>query len=109
MTTETKARVFPVLWQGDRNRQRELEAAGCPRSVPWAFIDEHGAECLRWHDQTPQRLAERGGLAPEEMLVVLGGPKVTYDEANVLWHMHAPESVPKLLAALDKWKRERLG
>lgn len=107
--TETRERVFPVLWQGDRARQRDLDNNDCPRSVPWAFIADHAAECHRWHDQTPERLAERGGLAPEEMLVVIAGPGITFDEARSTWHMHADESVPKLIAALDTWKRGRQG
>lgn len=43
---------------------RRLTELGCPRVVPWEFIAERDSECRRYHNQTPERLAERGGLAP---------------------------------------------
>ena len=106
MTTE---RTFPVLWQGSRDLMRRLDALGCPRAVPWEFIAQHSAECLRYHDQTPERLAERGGLAPEEMMVVLAGNPLTTQERLRMWHMPPEESVPWLNAAVTAWKRGRAG
>lgn len=38
-----------------------------PRSVPWSFVERFRARAERNHSQTLERLAERGGLAPEEM------------------------------------------
>lgn len=60
--------TFPILrdWQ-DRKRP------GGPRrrSVPWALVAPHSAQAWRNHDQTLERLAERGGLDPAELVAVL--------------------------------------
>jgi len=68
MTTE---RQFPVLWQGDQKYIAELKRLECPRSVPWDFIADHADWCDNNHGQTPERLAQRGGLAPAEMVAVV--------------------------------------
>ena len=69
----SKSRAFPVLWQGDRKYLARLHELNCPRSVPWQFIARHAEACQHNHDQTPERLAERGGLAPSEMVAVVLG------------------------------------
>lgn len=51
--------------------RRELERLGCPRSVPWRLLAPHEKQALRNHGQTMQRLAERGGLSPAELMCVL--------------------------------------
>lgn len=59
-------RRFPLLLgQGHR---AELLAAGCPRDVSWSMLAPCEADCLRNHDQTVERLAERGGLDPWELM-----------------------------------------
>ena len=40
-------------------------------SIPWWFIASHEAQAKLNHDQTLERLAERGGLSPTEALAVL--------------------------------------
>lgn len=64
---------FPVLWQVSRERQRAWEALGCPRTVPWSILEPHEAQARSNHDQTLQRLAERGGLSPAEIVAVIEG------------------------------------
>jgi hypothetical protein len=78
--------------------------------VPWAFIGECAAECERNHSQTPERLAERGGLGPEEMLAVRAlfdaakeGRILTRDDRHRYWYMKPDESVPLLAVALERW------
>ena len=39
--------------------------------IPWALIEPHKRQARLNHDQTLERLAERGGLAPCEALAVL--------------------------------------
>ena len=64
--------TFPVLWQGSRHCLAELERLGCPRTVPLALVAPHEAQAMRNHGgQTLARLAERGGLAPEELVCTL--------------------------------------
>lgn len=82
-------REFPVLinWQ-ERHR-----LVSCPRSVPWAMLAPHEEQAHLNHDQTLERLAQRGGLGPEEMVAVLEDRRFTWrslgsskeaDEANEL-------------------------
>ena len=68
----TSERRFPVLLsQHTREETDLLKRLGCPRSVPWSLLAPHEEQALRNHDQTLQRLAERGGLCPKEMVAVL--------------------------------------
>ena len=41
------------------------------RSVPWALVEPHEKQAWKNHGQTLERLAERGGLDPTELLAVL--------------------------------------
>jgi len=59
---------FPVLKQGTR--------AEMPRSVPWAFAERFRAQAEDNHGQTLERLAERGGLCPQEMWVAAHGKRL---------------------------------
>lgn len=72
------AMKFPVLWQGDREYLAKLKALKCPRSVPWEMVAPHEVQAKRNHDQTLKRLAQRGGLAPEELVAVLDGRGLSY-------------------------------
>lgn len=63
-------KMFPVLF-GHGDHRRELESLGCPREVPWSLLEAHEKQALRNHDQSLQRLAERGGLSPCEMVAVI--------------------------------------
>lgn len=51
-------------------------------SIPWRIIAPHEPQALRNHDQTLQRLAERGGLDPSEAIAVLRGRK--WSEADMV-------------------------
>lgn len=54
------ARTFPILgpmW--------------APREVPWALVEPHRRQALANHHQSLERLAERGGLDPAELIAVL--------------------------------------
>lgn len=58
---------FPVLRSG---LPRGLT---CPRSVPWKLVEPHAAQAWDNHEQTLERLAERGGLDPCELWCVVHG------------------------------------
>ena len=64
---------FPILWPAARAARQELEALGCPRSVLWPAVAPHEKQALENHGQTLERLAQRGGLSPRELLAVLRG------------------------------------
>jgi len=40
-------------------------------AIPWSVIAPHEAQALKNHDQSPERLAERGGLSVCEAVAVL--------------------------------------
>lgn len=46
---------------------------GCPQFVPWWLLAPFEPQAKKNHDQTLERLNERGGLAPCEMLAVIEG------------------------------------
>lgn len=56
-------KMFPV--------QRHGRHDDCPLEVPWNFISPHAAQAHNNHDQTLERLAERGGLDASEMVAII--------------------------------------
>ena len=96
------SRTFPVLWPGSRDYVAKLRALECPSDVPWEFIAEHEAECLNNHGQTPQRLAERGGLAPGEMVAVIEASG-KWAERSRAWMAPPEVSVARLKELLAAW------
>lgn len=64
-----------------------------PRSVPWAFAETFRVQAFENHEQTLERLAERGGLAPEEMYLAAHGLKLfhhgldekTLEDTAIAW------------------------
>lgn len=70
--------VFPILWQHPLDETREFKAMGLPREVPWAFIEPARKQAEMNHGQTLERLAQRGGLSPSEMLAALEGRNLAF-------------------------------
>lgn len=84
-----RRRMFPVL----------DACGGCPTRVPWAFVAPHEGWALKNHDQTLQRLAERGGLSPCEIVAILEGRK---------WRqMPEAEATARLRELLLAWECEQ--
>ena len=89
-------KVFPVL---EHDRPRGEPKYTGPRSVPWDFIAEHEAQCKVNHDQTVQRLAERGGLGADEMCAVVEDRR---------WHrMSLEDATERLVELLEAWLSKR--
>lgn len=44
---------------------------GCPREVPFAFVEPHDAQAKLNHGAELNQLARRGGLLPVELVAVL--------------------------------------
>jgi hypothetical protein len=95
--------TFPVLLQENRTLEREIYAMGCPKSVPWDFIASHREQCHKNHDQSPERLAERGGLSPQEMIAVVTGQRM-WDVVRLSYKV----AIPELLRLIGEWKREQI-
>jgi hypothetical protein len=55
------SRRFPLL------RSHLPAGHGCPPSVPWELVAPHERRARLNHDQSLERLAERGGLSPGEL------------------------------------------
>jgi len=75
---------FPVLlthWERDQYED-------CPESIPWELIEPHEWQARRNHYQSLERLAERGGLSPDELVAVMEGrgwrPMTMRDAVNRL-------------------------
>lgn len=64
-------RMFPVL-RGQSDLPRRVRERW-PREIPWRLVDAWRAQAYQNHDQTLDRLAERGGLAPEELWAIAHG------------------------------------
>lgn len=61
----TAPKMFPIM---DSTQRRRFDWA-----IPWAMMAPHEGQALRNHGQTLARLAERGGLGPDEALAALRG------------------------------------
>ena len=60
-------RKFPVLRSYISREQRKC----CPESIPWKLVESHEERVMTNHHQSLERLAERGGLAPCEILAIV--------------------------------------
>lgn len=93
-------KMFPLLLSyGDQTKW--LIANGCPRRVPWAFIEPHAKQAWATHGQTLERLAERGGLCVAEMVCVLDGLRWGRREFRT-----SEDALPRLLERLAEWQQE---
>lgn len=71
MTTDGAATlepIFPIMRHWLRREQKDR----CPGYIPWKLIEPYDLQAQQNHGgQTLKRLAERGGLDPEEALAVM--------------------------------------
>ena len=66
---EGTERAFPMLITGEERRRHA--GVAFPRYVPWMLLAPHEEWARNNHSQTLERLAERGGLGPDEMMAIL--------------------------------------
>jgi hypothetical protein len=71
-------RTFPIVKHWSEREERRT-------SIPWEMIAPHGRQAFRNHDQTLERLAERGGLSPGEAVAVLEDRKWQAMPREVAW------------------------
>lgn len=50
--------------------------------IPWEILAPHARQAMANHDQTLERLAERGGLDPYEAICILEDRKIVRGEAR---------------------------
>ena len=93
-------RRFPILLPTAAQLRRGPGQKDIPDSVPWELVAPFEARARANHDQTLERLAQRGGLSPAELLAVL---------CDVPWQDVAglPSRLAELLvmAVRDAWNR----
>lgn len=92
------SKVFHVMWGWPISPA--YKKLGCPKTLPWAFIEPHERQAYINHGQTLQRLNERGGLDVVELRAVLEGKSwrdVSKDETS---------AIQKLISLLRKWEEE---
>lgn len=82
----------------ERLEGRRFPIQGGP-SIPWAMIAPHEAQAKTNHDQSLERLAERGGLSPGEAVAVLDG--LRWREARVI---SEADGRARLAAHLERWE-----
>ena len=77
--------TFPVLigWS-DRRLLEDNGHQDIPRGIPWAMAEEARSKIERNHGQSLERLAERGGLSPEELVLGLQGLSLFGSRADVV-------------------------
>jgi hypothetical protein len=81
--TDEQARSFPVVW----------------RKLPMAFIRAHATQIEHNHGQTVERLAERGGMALQEIAAAVAGR-----DARAVFDMDDFEAIVIIEAALADWR-----
>lgn len=87
--------TFPVL---NQQNCRPSERKSMPRSVPWSFVETFRAQAEANHGQTLERLAQRGGLAPEEMWLAAHGHRlfrVKVDEQVAIDWLYTTSGEPR--------------
>lgn len=88
---------FPLLKTSSQRR----EYPDWPDGIPWAMIREHARQAIANHGQSLERLAERGGLSPLEMMCVLLGKELGY--YGLLTH----DAVEFIIRAVAEWTKEQ--
>ncbi len=66
---------FPILGIDQRDIENHPER---PRNVPWAMLEPFEGNAKKNHDQSLQRLAERGGLDVTEMVAIIEGHTIRW-------------------------------
>lgn len=92
--------TFPVM-----KSPLKSERVGCdhwPETVPFALVEAHADRCQRNHKQTPQRLKERGGLDPTELIAVL------LDQPYHIYHGSDEDAIAPILAVVKQHEVNQL-
>lgn len=87
-------KTFPVI--RSHEERRRPNQAPVADSIPWDVIAPHEEQALRNHcGQSLERLAERGGLSPQEALAVLedrNWEPMPWAEARAALHLKIQEA-----------------
>ena len=64
---------FPILFPDERQLIKICKELDCPRSIPWALMEQGREQAKDNHDQSLKTLARRFGLCPSEAVAALEG------------------------------------
>lgn len=64
---------FRVMGPDSIDEETIYRRLACPRTVPWSFVAPHELQARRNHGQSLNRLNERGGLDPRELVAMVEG------------------------------------
>lgn len=90
------SKKFPVML--NYYERKELSHLACPTSVPWAFVEQFEHTVKYFHDQTLERLAQRGGLGPCELMAAITNRKAWWKEPE-------EKAVVALKTAVDEFNK----
>jgi len=77
------AKEMPLL--GDPKERDRYRAVFPTGGIPWSLLEPHREQAKKNHDQTLERLSERGGLGPDEMVAIIEDRRWRrMDEADAL-------------------------
>ncbi len=98
---ENTGRLFPVMLPSQDYNRKRVKNPGlpeCPTVIDWEMLAQHEAQAQCNHSQTLECLAQRGGLAPDEILAVIE------DRA---WHfIEHTESIRLVTQHIAAWRNE---
>lgn len=99
-----KKSLNSALEQVSESRTRRFPVYGAGFSIPWATVEPFEDQAQKNHGQSLSQLAERGGLAPQELWCIINGK--TWRECT-LTHSQALEWARSLIMpSADKLRRE---
>lgn len=70
-------KMFPIMAEDWRDERLGMVRFIHP-GIPWSVIEPHREQAKHNHDQTLERLAERGGLSAGEAVCVLEDKPLTF-------------------------------
>jgi uncharacterized small protein (DUF1192 family) len=97
--TEAEAEIAALRAKLERVNGKRFPVHSGGMTVPWQMLAPHEPQALANHQQTLERLAERGGLGWAEMLCVLEGR--SWQKRSVSSDELAKPKVLALVAAFD--------
>ncbi len=97
-----KPKMFPMLRSNHRTEPR-LRQLGCLTEVRWVVVEAHEEQARDNHDQTLKRLAERGGLSPCELALLLTDTPL-FPSIDTITIEDAVIAIANAVAESEQWK-----
>lgn len=76
----------------------KVKSLGIPQTIPWSLVEPFRERSLKWHNQTLERINERGGFSIQELYVHFHDGK-----AEDFYQANQKQSLPKIVAWFKEW------